>query len=305
MSVRLVISVAVTVAVLAGCDGTVRLDVGSAEPKLAVYAFPNPDSTWDVTVYRTARLGEATTAEELALESATVTVMGGGSVDTLRAAAPGRYIHASIPTVGTEYTLTVSSTGLGTAAARAPVPKRPEVVVKAEQLGSDGFEERVRLRITLSDESGLNYYRIGVYEFVPPDLRQGGIAWRPAFFESDDPSLRSSAATVGGVELEGERGAFRIAYLGDDLFEGETRIIELITAFDASGPDPSLPEVRVVVSALSPAYLEYHRRLDLQRLNDDDPLADPVALFNNVEGGVGVLGPYANTVTSLFGDEAR
>lgn len=286
-----------------GCDSSVDLDVPGSDPQLAAYSFFNPDSSWSVAVYRTVGLGEAVPTEALAVEGATVTVTTGSEVDTLEAASPGRYTYpSSSPVVGAEYAVEVAAPGFPPVRARDRVPARPDVSLQWERLEEEDAsvpQANVRLSLTLRDVPGTNYYRIGVYRYVPPELQQEGIAWKPAFFSSTDPALRSSPATVGGLVLEGEQESFRVAYLNDELFDGDVRTFTLDTAFFLSGPNAALPPVRVVVTSMSTPYFEYHRRLELQRLNDDDPLADPVGLYTNVEGGVGVFGAYANTTRSF------
>jgi hypothetical protein len=286
-----------------GCDSSVDLDVQGGDPQLAVYSFFNPDSSWSVAVYRTVGLGEAVPTEALAVEGATVTVTAEGRTDTLRATSAGRYTFPlASPIGGTEYAVEVAAPGFPIARARDRVPARPDVSLQWERLVEEDAsvpQANVRLSLTLRDVPGPNYYRIGVYYYVPPELQQEGIAWKPAFFSSTDPALRSSPATVGGLVLEGEQESLRVAYLNDDLFDGDARTLTLNTTFFLSGPNAPLPPVRVVVTSMSTSYFEYHRRLELQRLNDDDPLADPVGLYTNVEGGVGVFGAYANTTRSF------
>lgn len=285
----------------AGCDSLIDLNVQGGDPQPAVYGFFNPDSAWTVSVYRTAGLAEAVPAEALAIEGATVTVTSEDRVDTLQAVAPGRYAQPSAgPTVGAEYVLDIAAPGFPPVRARDRVPERPDASLQWERVDAERPDQAgFRLSLTLRDAPGPHYYRIGVYWYVPPDRRLDGIAWKPTSFTSSDPVLRSSPATVGGLVLEGEQRSFDVAYLNDALFDGEARTFTLDAVVYLDRPGAPLPEMRVVVTSMSAAYFEYHRRLELQRLNDDDPLADPVGLYTNVEGGVGIFGAYANATLPL------
>ena len=89
--------------------------------------------------------------------------------------------------------------------------------------------------------------------------------------------------------------SFAYAYLSDASFDGESRTISLDSQLFLPRSDSPLPPIGVVVGSMSADYFQYHRSLARQERSGGDPFADPVGLYSNVTGGVGVLGGYAST----------
>ncbi len=280
----------------AGCETVVDLDIPSYEPRLAVYGFFSPDNAWDITLYRSAAPAEAVAAEDLVIADAVVVVSGQQGRDTLQAVAPGRYRSSLKPSVGEEYGLEIEAPGFDPVRALGSTPERPQVgTPRIDPIGTDIFTKRFRIVFTVDDPTGANYYRVGLFR----DASHHGREWSPISFSSTDPAFRYSPDLVGALDLEGGHGHYQIAYFNDDLFEGGSRTFELFVDLYLTGRGNAIPPADLVVTSMSESYFEYHRTLELQRYNHGDPLAEPVGLFSNIEGGVGVFGGYANRVHVL------
>ena len=278
---------------LSACDST--LEPGeSAEPRLAVFAFPHDGGEWELHLFRTAGLRETATMEALRIEGALVTV---GAVDdpsgpdTLRALERGGYGHAQTP-AGSTLALEVSAPGFPPVQARTTLPRAPTVrLVVGESADDAPATQTVAIAIEIEDPTGPTYYAIGLYLPADPDFQ--GVNWSAVGFKSEDPILRTSPADVGGIDLEGEPVEFRKAYLDDRTFDGETGVIRIEVPVRFGGAPR---DVHVVVTALSPDYFHYHRQLALQGRNAEDVLSEPAGLYTNIEGGAGIFAAYANTV---------
>ena len=283
---------------LAGCDGGATIGVEEEPPRIAAYGFFGPEEPWEVHVYRSVGAAAPVSLEEAAVVQATVVVSGGGRRDTLRQSDPGVYtMDGPGPEPGVEYRLDVSAPGLPSIEAGDRVPAPPAVRVRSEiTVGLEGpYDDRyatVRAHISLDDAPGPNYYLVRLSRYSERDGR-----WRLSGFTSPAPYLRGSAGSVGALFLEGEQGDFDTGYFNDDLFDGASNELEITAGFYLGSED--VPPMRLVLTSMSPAYFEYHRRLDLQRLNAEDPFADPVDLFSNVVGGHGIFGAYSNAVFFL------
>jgi hypothetical protein len=285
---------------ITGCEGIVDLDVPAASSRLAAYGFLNPDSVFSITLYRTATPTEVIQTDDLLINDATVVITNDQRQDTLRSNGRGRYIHPFLkPSTEQAYMLEVAAPDLPPIRAHNLVPSRPQTTVRAERVGSDERTIRYRFDLTLIDRAGPNFYRVGIYTFIPPDQRQQDRAWVAELFRSTDPILRNSPASVGSLDIEGNSGSYQVAYFQDDVFEGETRTIDLEVDFFRTPPDQPLATVHVVVTSMNEAYFEYHRSLALQRRNEGDPLADPVDIYSNIENGAGIFSSYANRVHIL------
>ena len=271
-----------------GCDDLVSIEVPRVEPTLAVYSFVNPDSTWEVSVYRTARPDEQVTLDDVAVADALVRVTGETGVDTLAHAGGGRYVNQGRrPAAGAAYTISVSAEGLPSATAADSVPERPAFSLRSERGEQGPFFVPFRLTITLDDPEGANWYRIALYRRLSDG--GGNEAWAPAFFSSGEPFLRASAATVGSVDIEASPEEYDAAFFDDATFDGDS--VEVALHADLQLP---VGQVYVVLTSMSESYFQYHRTLALQKRNEGDPLSDPVSIQGNIRGGFGVFGGYAD-----------
>ena len=291
---------AVAAMLVVGCDAAADLHLTSAEPVLAPYAFFNPDSALAVSLYRTARLNEPADGASLVVEGAEVVVRSAEGIDTLLYVGGGRYEQQGFAgaTSGASYTLDVSAQGFTPVQANVRVPERPTFSAESERLVTDESEARVAVTVTLEDSPTTSYYWMGVYGLY--DFGEfGGLRWAAVPFSSADPALRRSIANVGGVELEEAGDPFGVAYFADEDFVDRERTFSLEAQVSLPRSNGPVPALRVVVTAMDEAFFEHHRRLELQRLSDEDPLADPVGLYSNVEGGAGVLGGYAQVARGI------
>ena len=281
-----------------GCKSVVDVDVSEQPPALALYGFIHPDSPIRVDVYRTAGIDELATTEELRITDAQVTVVNQGEENELIYLANKGYASGPLPIPGQTYRIEVSRPGFATIHAESTVPARPKVTVNTRKLGRDDSRVRFEVTLSLEDPAGENYYRIGCYAFIPPDQRLQDREWRSVASSSEDPTLHSSPANVGQQSLEPEyRGVEGAYYASDAAFEGTTKQFVFRMSIDES----NLPlRAELVVTSMGSDYFEYHRDLELQRRNTEDPFAEPVPLFSNVRDGEGVFGSYANTVTQIL-----
>ena len=283
---------------LAGCDGGATIEVEEEPPQIAAYGFFGPEEPWEVHVYRSVGAAAPVLLEEVAVAQATVVVSGGGRRDTLRQSDPGVYTaDGPGPEAGIEYRLDVEAPGLPSIQASDRVPAPPAVRVRSEiTVGIEGpYDDRyatVQLYISLNDAPGPNYFLVRLSSYS-----ERYEWWSLNGFTSPAPYLRGSAGSVGALLLEGEQGDFITGYFNDDSFDGSLHELPITArlSIDSRG----VPPMRLVLTSMSPAYFEYHRRLDLQRLNAEDPFADPVDLFSNVVGGHGIFGAYSNAVFFL------
>ena len=281
-----------------GCKSVVDIDVPEQPPALALYGFIHPDSPIRVDVYRTAGIDELATSEELRITDARVAVANQGEENELIYLADKGYASGPFPIPGQTYRIEVSRPGFATIHAESTVPARPSVTVHTRKVEQNDSRVRFEVILSLEDLAGENYYRIGCYAFIPPGERLDNREWHEVWFSSADLALRANPADVGGQPLETEaQSVVGAVYVSDDAFENATK--QFVLRMDIFEDDLPL-RAELVVTSMGSDYFEYHRDLELQRRNTEDPFAEPVPLFSNVRDGEGVFGSYANTVTQIF-----
>ncbi len=282
-------------ALLPGCENLLGIRAPESESKLAVYGFLNPDERVVIDLYRSASLDEAVTEEALRLDDALVIVTSTTQRDTLVRTAPGRYEANRLPRQEEGYAIEVQKTGFDTVRGECVVPKRPVTRVRVAKQGETESSKQFRVTLQLDDPPGAHVYRMGLFLFLEPDSRQNDTPWAAKFFSSSNTALRADPADVGGQPLETNPVEFDVVYFSDDTMEAQTGEFVLNVELRSSN---SL-EVSLVVTSMDSAYFEYHKSLSLQRRNLEDPFAEPVTVFSNVENGLGVVGCYANQATTV------
>lgn len=225
----------------------------------------------------------------------------------------GNYVSSYIPVSGEKIRIEAEKDGFKAVMAEDIVPEKPALLnFSAEKLVSQDnnyYNPSIIYKITFQDEvSPGNCYLISFshgyagyeYEDGVPVLRE--YIWRREWMNyGTDPVFSDKISildkVMGNDWLSGNGGR----PFSDELFNGEKYVMKL-KSYSSYGywPDPTherLPDsMRVYLYSISESYYKYLSAL--ATLNDDSfnndlaelGLAEPVRVFNNIEGGVGILG---------------
>ena len=297
-----------TLVAVSGCDfeQIVELDVPPYEPHLVVGGFPTPDSVLAVRVGQSVSVldpvDDAFGLPSPLLRDARVAVHdeAGVLLDSLRYEGTDDYFGAHrsasgfVPSPGQTYTLRVSAPGLPDAEAttRIPVPVPFEVRYEGEIDTPYEYERRVRLAFTLDDPVGDQAYALSIVSTVTVEGET--LLWRSFPFKSTDPVLKGGIEeidTAVGIDFQSS-DFFSVAYFRDRLFAGATREMELdVSVYNAE--HEGIDELTVELAVMDEDYVRYQQTLETQRINNENPFAEPVRLHTNVRGGTGVFAGYA------------
>ena len=294
----------------ASCDfeQIVELDVPPYEPHLVVGGFPTPDSVLAVRVGQSVSVLDPSSEESrpIVLDAARVAIFdeAGVLLDSLRYERDDAYsffgAHRSgsgfVPSPGQTYTLRISAPGLSDAEAttRIPVPVPFEVRYEGEIETPYEYERRVRLVVTLDDPVGEQAYALSVSSVLEVDGEPP--RWLSHPFRSTDPVLKGGIEEIDtAVGIDFQSGDyFSVAYFRDRLFAGASREMELeLSIFTYYAQEEDIDELTVELAVMDEDYVRYQQTLQTQRINNENPFAEPVRLHTNVRGGTGVFAGYA------------
>ena len=275
------------VCLLAACEKDVTsLHLPALESQLVIYAFISPqDTVVAVGVYEskpvfTDRPGSASDL----LRDASVTLSDGEKTVALTLPGNGPYPGTSDYFVrardfpiqaGKTYSLRVSTPDGRLATAQCTVPPPPPVpemrfdsVVHASANGTSGYREYTG-SLHWQDPAGEeNFYRVDAdINYVRADNR-GEVwnDWRPIYW-NNGKSTAFSDARLDGAQFSSPETTFPVV---SDYHDSVTLYAYLLHT--------------------DRAYFEYHRTI---RANaDSNPFAEPVLLYSNVEGGLGVFAAF-------------
>ncbi len=308
--------------VLSACETPIDITIpGGYTPILVVDGDFNPDSIWSVEISKSLPIGSSVTPSELFIQDATVTIQGeAGQRETLVHTGNGvfRSRLGTRPEVGEMYRLDVALSGFESVYATSRAPRLKSVFLDIQAVNTESLDKPLyRLRFSVTDLPGKSYYQVGIDQVVPSCLSEGGYTrpydepgavpdYQGLRFESPEPSFYHDASTLDEPPnaLNDWSGSFRTPYFSDRLFEDDVREFEIFI-------QPRIFEIeqvlrfRLVVSALSEELVLHDRTFILhdEYLFGSDPIfGNPINIYSNIEGGLGIFSGYTNNTYRIDAD---
>ena len=290
---------------LAACETVVDIDLPEGQSKLTLNALFGPDSIMNVSLYPSKEALES--GNYLAIENATITVSGtDGQVATTNKLGIDVFTLESVyklaikAKAGVVYTITASAEGYAPVVSVTSIPEPVDIVrVDTGTVFTDGYEEG-QLSITLTDPSRIgNLYELKFYVLIYyPDTLDGKLIYYPTtqevyaysrnndFFNSDYSS-----------EL----------IFTDELFDGKTytALVNYYNEFKDDGGDSTqitdyLSSYLVTeLRSLSTDYFAFKSSYSRYQFSTGDPFAQPVQVYDNIDGGFGIFAGFNSTHDTL------
>ena len=285
---------------LCACEQVIEPDLPEHPPRLVLQAFFTPDGSWTAQVGRSSWILEPVPAGRPTVADAAVELLAGDRVvGELEFRAPSQvYVFEdSSLQAGKTYSLQVSAPGFETVRATDTVPRpvptsilsfRAPASSRTGSVGNGDFS----IRLEIEDPPGeANYYQVSLYRIFG-----GRGASRIEYsFSTKDPSILADNR-VDESPFEDEGVEEDAPYFKDTLFDGGTHEIELTS--DLGGdPDPSGTHLQVLY--ISEAYYEYLKSARLHHDTLDNPFAEPLNVYSNVENGYGIFAGYSSRTFEL------
>lgn len=299
--------------VLSACETAIDINIpGDYTPVLVVDGEFNPDSIWSVEISKSLPLGSSINPSELFIQDATVKILGeSGQGETLVHTGNGvfRSQRGTRPAIGEVYRLDVVSLGFESVYSTSHSPRLESAILDIQAVGTERPDEPLyRLRFSVTDLPGKSYYQVWIDQVILSCFREGftrrsdepeGVpAYHKMQFESPEPSFYHDASTLDEPPnaLNQWNGAFWIPYFSDRLFEDDVHEFEIFIRPFISEIEP-LMRFRLVVSSLSEELVLHKRSFILQDeyLFGSDPiLGNPINIYSNIEGGLGIFSGYTS-----------
>ncbi len=279
--------------VLTACETVVDVDVPFEEKGLVVNSFISPDSLFSARI--TLNKFILDDALYTIVPDATVTISKDGSpIETLTFDGKGAYRSSSLrPEVDVEYAIEVTHPKYGTATAETKIPVAVPMEVTDFELTDNNQmlnDANVQFKVMVHDPAGeANFYQIEMLKevsFEDPTTHQGFRSFNTVPIFSDDEGIDVEKI----VNVEG-------FYFPDHLFDGKETIIN-VKGHNYNGilTQGFTEKFYIVLRTLSREYYNYKTTVLLQDYVADDPFAQPVKVFNNIENGFGIFAGYNQAV---------
>lgn len=269
-------------AALAACDLVVDVDIPVAAPKVTLNSVFTPDSTWRVSLSLDRHILDDGPFHPV--PDATVSLYEN---DALVATLPGDggvYRWNGQPESGKVYRIEATTPSFGTVRSESALPL-PVALGDTEMTERmvDGFPETTVKLAFKDDPASDNYYQIAIFMTAQHyDHFHDSIITRtyPVDMEILTPLTGFDGDDPGSV------------FFKDQTFAGKET--EITLKFHGSIRHTS--QITVALRNLSEDYFRYMSTLALQGATAENPFAQPVSVFNNIENGFGIFAGYSQDV---------
>ena len=293
---------------LSACEQVIEPDLPEHTPRLVLQAFFTPDSTWVAFVGRSVGILEPMPEREMAVADATVELLKEGRViDRLEFFQRDRVYVWEKGTLqaGESYALRVAAPGFAAIEATDAIPTSvPTEIVSYLTRPSVRPESWIKgdmsIKLEIQDPPGeTNYYQIRMFAFFRDEFRTLDdevvdlVSIRnEGSFSTQDPSI--IADNTADEPFDGSFSG-SAPFFKDTLFDGQTHAIELSSNYNA----PERTRLYVHVLHLSETYYEYLKSAKLHESTQDNPFAEPMSVYSNVENGYGIFAGYSSQIFEL------
>lgn len=276
---------------LAGCEKMVEFDVEKVTPYVVVHSKPEADSSVQVRLAYSRFFLDNHAFRPIG--NAEVQLYANGQPLPRMSASDGCYRFDGSPKPGDSLTLQVRIPGYDLVEAGTSVPSLPDFEV-LEAL-YDSISRSCRVKVRIHDPKGRNYYRIAFEGWEVEQQYGMGNDTVPSFISFSSEDMVFTDATSLDYLLDGGQTIVNGRFLSfsDALFDGKAYTMEfdLMLWSAASIADPSHP-FHVRLSTLSRERYLYDRTLK-QSFEQDEFLSEPVQIYTNVKGGIGIFAAAA------------
>lgn len=257
------------------CEQELPTDSIDFSEKMVVNLLANNDEILKVHVGKTLSLVDSSAEQKI--EDAKVTITDdNANVTELKYTFlyGGKYVSDFVPTPNTFYRLSVTHPKYPAATSSFVIPSvfKSTGASWQDNTGTDsmGFPTGT-ISFTINDDvNDRNFYEISLFRFE--DL---GPAWEVMPVVPENPEIAADP-------IYNPEGAL---ILEDAGFNGQSKTLRFTTPFGSNFGTPY--KYLVVVKSLSPEYFKYFKSLEDYSL-EGGLFSDPSAIFNNINGGVGI-----------------
>jgi hypothetical protein len=284
-----------------GCRKYLPFEGENKPPRLVLNGQIQADSVFMVDLAHS--LGYVDIGQIRGVENGTVDVLlaGGGHLETLTHIGEGRYVGSQVPVPGQSYRVEASAGSYPSIFAVDAVPQVVPIAgwtASVAQTDGDMYTSVVNVSFSINDPGVANFYMIEAFNTRHFDVVFIGVhpvtgigIYDTIFFDipqrhaiqlaTSDVVLTSSYdAGIGETKIWGDRFLF-----SDEMFNGSLRQFHLeLNHFMGQG------QMELQLTSLSAGLFRYFRTYERYLNTQGDPFSEPVQVFNNIQGGLGIWG---------------
>lgn len=256
----------------AACEKKVDIDVPYAGDKIVVNAFIQPDSAIYLRITRSQPPGASSFPE---IPGADISFTAGNvNIPLQWQVINGKgYFVSQVPAPeNVLYNIKVIAAGLDTATAHDTLPRKPLISQPFAQAGGN------RVKFDLKDIKGWDAYQFRLYKGVM-SATTNKIVLSERLQYRFDPSYNNNFTDL---ITENYR---EVNFISDERFDGK----EITVVMQTKNVNVKGEYIILEVTALTQDAFKYHKTMELQTLNDGNPLVDLNRVHTNINKGYGIM----------------
>lgn len=285
------------------CERELQIDLNGVKPELVVLANFSDLDTMEVVVSKSRPVLDQEQA--VYLPNANVELfINDKFADRLTFVAspipqiPG-YYHSKevVPQPGDRLRLTVDAAGFPSAAAESTMPLPVGIdtaftalLIEIHEVDLFFNQATITAHIKVLDPPGPHFYHLNFY--------MQGYDYR---IDIEGDTLKTNFYSLPLVTFPLDDAIPLIPYLDDrgvlftdDALEVDDGELSFTATFQYRRSDQLLGHFLIELRSASPEYYDYHRSLVRQYQASQDPFAEPVILYSNVENGQGIFAGFVS-----------
>jgi len=279
----------VFVSFLAACETNVDIKVPKGDDMIVVDGVFHVDSTFIIRLSKSQYVLSDSWQINY-LNNATVKLFKNNSfVENLQFSKDGLYFSPTLKCeFFKEYSLEITAPEMKNATTKTQMPA-PVTISSFTSVPKVDYGFRGRIKFNDPTEIA-NYYLIDAfYEYKGQSWEQGNgnpkdvVYIYPLMLYSDDPQIDANGIVEEGITLS------------DNFFNGKP--VELSFEYDIWEGDTL--QVFVKLNSITRDHYLFLRSKSLQGSASDNPLAEPVQVYNNVDGGLGIFSGMSCSIYSF------
>lgn len=294
------------------CYSTTEVDLPNENPLIVVNAVNfQPDSTWLIELSKSESYSKNNDFQFIDNALVVIKDENGTEIQLEQTSINGRIFYTSTqkPEAGKQYQLNTLIPGFPEISAISSIPppiQIESIVIDSTLLreaydyysknGNYGYYEglNINCQIILNDPSEVdNYYQLCLYRETESS------------YVGLDGNLVENYSFNEYYFVVKDDGFIDEMIISDETFNGTlyrwNAYVPIEAFHDYKYRERSNYKLRLhfTLRHLSEEYYQYKKSLELQKIRDSDPFAQPVIVFNNIENGAGIFAGYSQSVFTV------
>jgi len=286
----LLLFISICLFLIYSCEKIIDIDIPERERKVVLNSLITPDSLVEIHLSESESILKAGFSMDI-IENATVQLYENNSfVTRLLYTGEGCYVSSDFyPREENPYRVEVSVPGKDPVSSSVLIPDPVKIIsidTNIVIIDKEWAELQVRLKFVDPKEIE-NYYIVKAKAYGKEPENPALFGPMNVYLESESPIISQYGKPEGGLVFS------------DKLIDGSTHELSFDLYFYPYGSDSLSTLIHFYLQSISESYYYYVVSKAMQEELTDNPFAEPVQVYNNIEGGLGIFGAYSSSVDSF------